>query len=174
VPGSETFLHDHQGEEQGDEGGRDPVVEAALDVQGSPDPDWHDRGIERALPEFAGRPTLVQGNRQPLFGGMGRLSENSVVNIKNKSHAVTAEIVVPDGGAQGVMVAQGGGIGGWSLHVRDGEPRYRYNLLGIQRFSTSTPTARSHRARTRFEWSSPTRAEGSGRAGRLSCSSTAR
>jgi hypothetical protein len=93
-----------------------------------------DRGIERALPEFAGRPTLAQGNRQPLFGGMGRLSENSVVNIKNKSHAVTAEIVVPDGGAQGVMVAQGGGIGGWSLHVRDGEPRYCYNLLGIQRF----------------------------------------
>jgi hypothetical protein len=93
-----------------------------------------DRGIERALPEFAGRPTLVQGNRQPLFGGMSRLSENSVVNIKNKSHPVTAEIVVPDGGAQGVMVAKGGGIGGWSLDVRDGKPRYCYNLLGIQRF----------------------------------------
>jgi hypothetical protein len=29
-----------------------------------------DRGIERALPEFVGRPTLVKGNRQPLFGGM--------------------------------------------------------------------------------------------------------
>jgi hypothetical protein len=66
-----------------------------------------DRGIERALPEFVGRPTLVKGNRQPLFGGMSRLSENSVVNIKNKSHPVTAEIVVPDGGAQGVIVAQG-------------------------------------------------------------------
>jgi hypothetical protein len=65
---------------------------------------------------------------------MGRLSENSVVNIKNKSHAVTAEIVVPDGGAQVVIVAQGGGVGGWSLYVRDGKPRYCYSLLGIQRF----------------------------------------
>jgi len=93
-----------------------------------------DRGIERALPEIAGRPTLVQGDRQLLFGGMGRLSENSVVSIKNKSHAVTAEVVVPDGGAQGVIVAQGGSIGGWSLYVKDGKPRYCYNLLGIQRF----------------------------------------
>jgi arylsulfatase A-like enzyme len=93
-----------------------------------------DRGIERANPELAGRPTLIKGHRQLLFSGMGRLSENSVVNIKNKSHAVTAEIVVPDGGAQGVIVAQGGSIGGWSLYTKEGRPRYSYNLLGIQRF----------------------------------------
>jgi arylsulfatase A-like enzyme len=93
-----------------------------------------DRGIERANPELAGRPTLIRGNRQLLFSGMGRLSENSVVNIKNKSHAVTAEIVVPDGRAHGVIVAQGGSIGGWSLYAKDGKPRYCYNLLGIQRF----------------------------------------
>jgi arylsulfatase A-like enzyme len=93
-----------------------------------------DRGIERANPELAGRPTLIKDNRQLLFSGMGRLSENSVVNIKNKSHAVTAEIVVPDGRAHGVIVAQGGSIGGWSLYAKDGKPRYCYNLLGIQRF----------------------------------------
>jgi arylsulfatase A-like enzyme len=93
-----------------------------------------DRSAERVNPDIAGRPTLVQGNRQILFGGMGRLSENSIVSIKNKSHAVTAEVVVPDGGAQGVIVAQGGSIGGWSLYVKDGKPRYCYNLLGVQRF----------------------------------------
>jgi arylsulfatase A-like enzyme len=93
-----------------------------------------DRSAERVNPDIAGRPTLVQGNRQLLFGGMGRLTENSVINIKNKSHAVTAEVVVPDGGAQGVIVAQGGGIGGWSLYVKDGKLRYCYNLLGVQRF----------------------------------------
>jgi arylsulfatase A-like enzyme len=96
-----------------------------------------DRGIERANPELAGRPTLIKGKRQLLFGGMGRLSENSVVNIKNKSHAVTAQVVVPDGGAEGVIVAQGGSIGGWSLYAKDGKPRYCYNLLGIQRFYVS-------------------------------------
>ena len=47
---------------------------------------------------------------------------------------MTAELVVPEGGAEGVIVAQGGSIGGWSLYVKDGKPRYCYNLLGVQRF----------------------------------------
>ena len=93
-----------------------------------------DRVAERLLAEVAGRPALVKGNRQRLFGGMGRLTESSVVSIKNKSHSVTAEIVVPDGGAQGVVIAQGGSIGGWALYMVDGRLRYCYNLLGVQRF----------------------------------------
>ena len=60
-----------------------------------------DRVAERLLPEVAGRPTLIKGNSQLLFGGMGRLSESSVVNIKNKSHSVTAEVVVPESGRRG-------------------------------------------------------------------------
>ena len=54
-----------------------------------------DRRVERFNPDLAGRPQLIHGNSQLLFGGMGRLSENSVVNIKNKSHAVTAESSCP-------------------------------------------------------------------------------
>ena len=106
----------------------------------------------------------MQGDRQLLYGGMGRLSESSVVSIKNKSHAVTAEIEVPDGGAQGVIVAQGGSIGGWSLYLKDGKPRYCYNLLGIQRFYVDSRDGRCPRARTRCGWSSPTTAPGSARA----------
>ena len=56
-----------------------------------------------------------RGNSQILFGAMGRLSENSVLNLKNKSHSVTAEIVVPEKPVEGVIIAQGGNIGGWSL-----------------------------------------------------------
>jgi arylsulfatase A-like enzyme len=93
-----------------------------------------DRSAERVNPEAAGRPTLIKGNSQLLFGGMGRLSENSVVNIKNKSHSVTAEIVVPDDGVEGVIVAQGGSIGGWALYAEGGKPKYCYNLLGVQHF----------------------------------------
>jgi arylsulfatase A-like enzyme len=93
-----------------------------------------DRVGERLNPDLAGRPTLIKGNSQLLFGGMGRLSESSVVNIKNKSHAVTAEVVVPEAGAEGVIIAQGGSIGGWSLYATGGTPKYCYNLLGIQRF----------------------------------------
>jgi len=117
-----------------------------------------DRGIERALPDIAGRPTLVQGDRQLLFGGMGRLSESSVVNMKNKSHAVTAEIVVPEEGVQGVIVAQGGSIGGWSLYVKDGKPRYCYNLLGLQRFyvdSDAEVPPGTHQVRMEFDYAGP-------------------
>ena len=52
-------------------------------------------------PDTAGRPVLIKGNTQLLFGGMGRLSENCVLNIKNKSHSVTAEIEVPGRGRRG-------------------------------------------------------------------------
>jgi arylsulfatase A-like enzyme len=95
-----------------------------------------DRRAERFNPDLAGRPQLVHGNRQLLFGGMGRLSENSTVVMKNKSHAITAEIVVPagNGSASGVIVAQGGAFGGWSLYARDGKPAYCYNLFGLQQF----------------------------------------
>ncbi len=94
-----------------------------------------DRRAERFNPDLAGRPQLVRGNRQILFGGMKRLSENSVVVMKNKSYAVTAEIVVPEEGAKGVIVAQGGAFGGWSLYAKEGKPAYCYNLFGLQRFN---------------------------------------
>jgi arylsulfatase len=93
-----------------------------------------DRVAERLIAKIAGRPELVTGNRQRLFAGMGRLTEQSVVSIKNTTHAVTAEIEVPEGGAQGVIIAQGGSIGGWGLYAKDGRLRYCYNLLGLQRF----------------------------------------
>ena len=94
-----------------------------------------DRQIERFVPEMAGRPTLIKGNTQTLFAGMGRLSENSVVTIKNKSFAVTSELEVPATGAEGVIIAQGGRFGGWSLYAKGGKPKFHYNLLGIKSFT---------------------------------------
>ncbi len=66
-----------------------------------------ERRIEPFNSDLAGRPVLVESNSQILYGGMGRLSENSVINLKNKSHSVTAELVVPYAGGQGVIIAQG-------------------------------------------------------------------
>jgi Sulfatase len=85
-------------------------------------------------PDTAGRPVLIKGKTQILFSGMERLGENCVVNIKNKSHAVTAQIVVPKSGAEGVIVAQGGNIGGWSLYAKAGKLKYCYNLGGVHYF----------------------------------------
>ena len=114
-----------------------------------------DRAAERANPDMAGRPQLVKGNRQLLFGGMGRLTEGSVVNIKNKSHAVTAEIEVPESGADGVIVAQGGLTGGWSLYAKDGKPRYCYNFFGLNRYTVEGATpipAGTHQVRMEFAY----------------------
>jgi arylsulfatase len=109
-----------------------------------------DRRVERFNADLAGRPTLITGTSQILFAGMGRLTENVLLNIKNKSHAVTAEVVVPDGGASGVLIAQGGAFGGWSLYLREGIPTYCYNLFGLQRFkvAASSPVpAGTHQVR---------------------------
>ena len=44
---------------------------------------------------LAGRPQLIRGRSRLLFRGMRRLSENSMVVIKNRSHAITAQVVAP-------------------------------------------------------------------------------
>ena len=114
-----------------------------------------DRRAERFNSDMAGRPVLIKGNSQVLFGSMGRLSENSVLNIKNKSHSVTAEIVVPTTGAEGVIVAQGGNMGGWSLYAKGGKVKYCYNFLGIQYFyaeSSSTLPPGDHQVRMEFAY----------------------
>jgi arylsulfatase A-like enzyme len=114
-----------------------------------------DRKAERFNSDLAGRPVLIKGNSQILFGSMGRLSENSVVNIKNKSHSVTAEIIVPATGAEGVIVCQGGNIGGWSLYAKGGKLKYCYNLLGIEQFYAESAMALSqgeHQVRMEFAY----------------------
>ncbi len=114
-----------------------------------------DRRIERFDPALAGRPTLIQGDSQLLFAGMGRLTENSMLNVKNRSHAVTAQFVVPEDGANGVLVAQGGAFGGWSLYLHDGAPRYCYNLFGLARShvgATEPVPAGEHQLRMEFAY----------------------
>lgn len=93
-----------------------------------------DRAAERSDPDSAGRPLLAQGRRQRLYRGIGRLNAFSVISVKNKSHRVTAEVVSPAGGGEGVLVAQGGLPGGWTIYVKGGRPRYCYNFYGIDFF----------------------------------------
>jgi arylsulfatase A-like enzyme len=88
-----------------------------------------DRKAERLNPDLAGRPDLMKGRTSmTLYPGMTHLNENTVLNIKNKSYTVTAEIMVPPTGASGAIVAQGGRFGGWSLYLRDGVPAHCYNF----------------------------------------------
>ncbi len=114
-----------------------------------------DRSAERVNPELAGRPTLIRGNSQLFFAGMGRLSENSVVSIKNKSFSVTADVDVPDSGANGVIIAQGGRFGGWAVYFKDGRAKFVYNALGIDEYPTTADTpiaAGKHQVRMEFAY----------------------
>ena len=86
---------------------------------------------------------------------MGRLSEDSVIDLKNKSHSVTAELEVPEGGAEGVIMAQGGAYAGWSVYLKDGKPKYCHNLFGLPQFHVDGDTlvpAGAHQLRMEFSY----------------------
>ena len=114
-----------------------------------------DRRFERFNPDLAGRPQLARGKSQLLFGRMGRLSESSILSLKNKSHAITAQIVVPGSGANGVILSQGGAFGGFALYAKDGKPAYCYNLFGLQLFKVygeGAIPAGEHQVRMEFTY----------------------
>jgi arylsulfatase len=95
-----------------------------------------DRVFERALADKAGRPDLMAGRTSlTLAEGMTGMMENIFINVKNKSKTITAEIEVPQSGANGAILVQGGRFGGWALYVKDGMPAYDYNFLGMKHFT---------------------------------------
>jgi arylsulfatase len=98
-----------------------------------------DRVIARMNPAIAGRPD-VMGDRMSLtlYDGMDGMLENTFINVKNRSKTITAKIEVPNGGANGVILGQGGRFGGWSLYVKDGKPAYTYNFLGLSQYTVAS------------------------------------
>ncbi len=113
-----------------------------------------DRVLERTNALLVGRPDLMAGRTSlTIYEGMVGMSENVFINLKNHSHSITAEVNVPAGGAKGVLLAQAGRFGGWSLYLKDGRPTYTYNFLGLKRFTVAskTPVAPG-KATIRFEF----------------------
>jgi arylsulfatase len=95
-----------------------------------------DRSIERFDASLAGRPDLMGGRTSlTVYPGMHGIMENAFINVKNRSVDITAEIEVPKGGGDGVILAQGGQFGGWSIYVKNNRPVYYYNYLGLERMS---------------------------------------
>jgi arylsulfatase A-like enzyme len=92
-----------------------------------------DRVTERENPEIAGRLDLHHGRTSLRLGPhAGRLTEEAAPNVKNRSHTITAHVRVA-GRPHGVLVAQGGRFGGWSLYCLDGVLTYAYNRYGRDR-----------------------------------------
>jgi arylsulfatase len=100
-----------------------------------------DRFLERMNAALVGRPDLMAGRTSlTVYEGMTGMSENVFINVKNRSHTITAEVQIPKSGAKGVILAQAGRFGGWSLYLKDNKPTYTYNFLGLQRFTIASQT----------------------------------
>jgi arylsulfatase len=128
-----------------------------------------DRTLERFNPATAGRPDLMAGRtRLTVHQGMTGISENVFINVKNRSHSITADVEVPQGGADGVILAQAGRFGGWSLYLKDGKPTYTYNWLGLEQFTiTGQQALPPGRASVRFEFAYDGGGPGKGGTGTL-------
>jgi arylsulfatase A-like enzyme len=115
-----------------------------------------DRGTERFNSDLAGRPVLVRGTAQVLANGMGDLNENGILNVKNKSHSITAQLIIPEGTTpQGTILSQGGIGGGWMFYVDGGKPAYLYNFAGLAQteiVATEAVTAGKHQVRMEFAY----------------------
>ncbi len=113
-----------------------------------------DRLMERLDAKAVGRPELM-GDRTSLtlHAGMTGMSENAFINVKNRAVTITADLEVPKGGANGVILCQGGRFGGWSLHLKNGRPAYSYNFLGLKRTSiTSSQAVPAGKATVRMDF----------------------
>jgi arylsulfatase len=128
-----------------------------------------DRSMERMNGELVGRPDLMQGRTSlTLSEGMSGMMESVFINVKNTSSVITAEVDVPEGGANGTIIAQGGRFGGWSLYVKDGVPGYDYNFLGLERTTLlATSPLKPGKATVRFEFAYDGGGPGKGGTGTL-------
>lgn len=112
-----------------------------------------DDTASRINPDLAGRPVLIRGNTQVLFSNMGRLSENCVLNLKNKSHTVTAEVEVPETGAEGVIVAQGAASAAGACMPTTASSSTATTWV-VSSTSTPSPPTRCRPAPIRCAWNS--------------------
>ena len=83
------------------------------------------------------------GGRKSLtvYDGMTGMTENAFINVKGVHHTITAEIEVKDANAGGVIIAQAGYFGGWTLYMKDGRVHHEYNWFAIERTNIAAPSA---------------------------------
>ena len=101
-----------------------------------------DRRSERFNAAIAGRPDLI-GNRTSLtvFPGMTGITENAFINVKNRRYTITASVELRDASTNGVIIAQAGAFGGWTLYMKDGKIHHKYNYFGVERTNIASTAA---------------------------------
>jgi arylsulfatase len=96
------------------------------------------RGQQRFAEE---RPQIaVNRTRYTFYPGTQEVTSSTAPPILNRPHTITAVVQLPVGGAEGVLVSQGGVDGGFSFSIWDRKLRYTYNYVGQQRFQVVSDT----------------------------------
>jgi arylsulfatase len=101
-----------------------------------------DRRSERFNAAIAGRPDIM-GNRTTLtvYTGMTGMTENAFINVKNRHHTIDAVVDLSNANSNGVILAQAGAFGGWTLYFKNGKAHYEYNYFGVERTNIASTTA---------------------------------
>jgi arylsulfatase len=103
---------------------------------------WAEAERNRVLPLFGGAsvmygilPPMPTVARFAFAGDVQNVQRGMVPRVYGRSYAIEAELTVPEGGAEGVIVANADFIGGFALWVgRDGKLRHTYSLLGVETY----------------------------------------
>jgi arylsulfatase len=100
------------------------------------------------------RPSQIPARaRYVYYPGTSAVPEAAAANLRNRSHTVSALVEMPPGGAEGVLIAQGSGLGGWSLYVREARLHYVHNFVGLEEQHVASArqlTPGAHRLAMRF------------------------
>ena len=96
-------------------------------------------GFARAI---APRPSAVAGMTEFTYSGeVSGIPTGSAPSILDRSFKITAEVEVPEGGGEGMIVTEGGRFGGYGLYLLKGTPVFTYNFLDLERFRWAAPEA---------------------------------
>jgi arylsulfatase len=92
-----------------------------------------DRKTERL--NVDNRPSLTEGRKTFTYPSGLRLPEGASPDLKHKSHEIVAAVTIPEGGAEGMLLTQGGRFAGFGLFVKGGKLVYNYNLVGVDHYN---------------------------------------
>jgi arylsulfatase len=110
---------------------------------------WREAEANNVLPLDNAPFDAIFGEERPAHGARqryvyypfaGPVTEEAAVNVRNRSHRIIAEVEIPAGGAQGILLAQGSILGGYALFVRDGLLHYAHSFVGLEAHRVTATT----------------------------------
>lgn len=109
-----------------------------------------DRGVIRALEQpVLNRPGAVV----TYYPGMPAVPRTNMLNFRNRSYSITADVEIPASGGEGVLLSLGGRFGGFSFFLQKNRLGYVYNWVGLERYSvTSTEAVSEGQATLRLDF----------------------